>query len=417
MKLNKQDIVELEITDIAFGGDGVGRMDDCVVFVPFTITGETVKAEIIRRKKKFYFAKPVEIIKPSPERVEPFCKHFMKCGGCQYQHLDYTCQLRALEKQLRDIMTRLGGFDDSLKILPMIQSKETTGYRNRIDLHPRGEDEYGFCIKGSRPREIFPLDKCHLFELQDDFSKFPMRSPEKLLVIRTHSGKPYCYFKDDHNVVCSGPYDLKTRKPIEDKSIYFDVNDKKFYSPYSGFFQVNKFILPDLIKVITDFAEPKESDVLADIYCGVGVFGLMMADKVKQVYGVESLEQSIVYAKRNAKEMKIDNAEFSAETAEIYLRKFVDQSTKIDVCIVDPPRNGLTNKVVSSIKKIKPPKLVYVSCGPATFARDARKFVDAGYILEKIQPLDLFPHTKHFELVALFTNKNLTQQAQKTQEL
>jgi len=403
MKLNKEDFVELEITDIAFGGDGVGRVEDCVVFVPFTITGEIVKAQITRRKKRFYFAKLIEIIKPSDGRIEPFCKHFMSCGGCQYQHLDYTHQLRALEKQLRDIMTRLGGFDDSLPILPMIPSKKTTGYRNRIDLHPRVDDEYGFCIKGSRPREIFPLDKCHLFELQEDFSKFPLRSPDKLLVIRTHSGKPYCYFKDDHNVVCSGPYDLETMSEIDDESVYFGVNDKKFFSPYSGFFQVNKFILPDLINIITDFAAPKKSDVLADVYCGVGVFGLMLANKVKQVYGVESLEQSIVYAKRNMTEMKIENADFTAETAEIYLRRFVDQSVKIDVCIVDPPRNGLTNKVVSSIKKIKPPRLVYVSYAPATFARDARKFVDAGYTLEKIQPLDLFPHTKHFELVALFT--------------
>ena len=416
MKLNKLDIVEVEITDVAFGGDGVGRVEDCVVFVPFTIAGETVKAQIVRRKKRFYFAKLLEIIKPAAERVEPFCKHFMKCGGCQYQHIDYEHQLKIFEKQLRDIMTRLGGFDDSLQILPMIPSPKTTGYRNRIDLHPRGEDEYGFCVKGSRPREIFPLDNCRLFELQDDFSKFPMRSPEKLLVIRTHSGKPYCYFKDDHNVVCSGPYDLEKRAPLDDEKVYFDVCGKRFYSPYSGFFQVNKFILPELIRVATEFAAPEKSDVFADVYCGVGVFGLMLADKVKKVYGVEVLEESIVYAKMNAEEMGIKNAEFTAEPAETYLRRFVEQSTtcpeseaargKIDVCLVDPPRNGLTNKVVSSIKKLRPRRLVYVSCGPATFARDARKFVDAGYNLEKIQPLDLFPYTKHFELVALFTDEN-----------
>ena len=416
MKLNKLDIVELEITDVAFGGDGVGRVEDCVVFVPFTITGEKVKAQIIRRKKTFYFAKLIEVIEPAKERVEPFCKHFMSCGGCQYQHIDYEFQLKIFEKQLRDIMTRLGGFDDSLKILPMIPSPKTTGYRNRIDLHPREEDEYGFCVKGSRPREIFPLDKCYLFELQDDFSKFPMRSPEKLLVIRTHSGNPYCYFKDDHNAVCSGAYDLRTQSPIEDESVYFDVCGKRFFSPYSGFFQVNKFILPELIRVVSEFAATKKSDVIADVYCGVGVFGLMLADKVKKVYGVEALEQSIVYAKRNAKEMGIENAEFTAEAAETYLRRFVEQLIicrenntpfdKINVCIVDPPRNGLTNKVVSSIKKIRPQRLVYVSCGPATFARDARKFVDAGYNLEKIQPLDLFPYTKHFELVALFKDES-----------
>ena len=149
-KLYRDDIVELEITDIAFGGDGVGRLDGCVIFVPFTIVGETVRAKIFRRKKRFYFADLVEILKPSPERVEPFCQYFQKCGGCQYQHINYDYQLKMFKKQLVDIMTRLGNFEaEELNILDLLPSPRTKNYRNRIDLHQCGETEYGFCIKNN----------------------------------------------------------------------------------------------------------------------------------------------------------------------------------------------------------------------------------------------------------------------------
>lgn len=401
-KLIKNDIIELEITDIAFGGDGVGRVDGCVVFVPFTIIGETVRAKIFRRKKRFYFADLIEVLKPSPERLDPFCQYYQKCGGCQYQHINYNYQLKIFKKQLKDIMTRLGNFEpEELNILDLLPSPRTKNYRNRIDLHQCGETEYGFCVKNFS-RQKFPLKKCKIFELEDDFSEFPERRPEQLLVIRTHSGNPYFYFKDDHNEVKSGLYDLKTLKPVKSEDVFYEVDGKIYKSHYSGFFQVNRWILHDLINLVSSFAQPKNTDVLLDVYCGVGIFALSLAEKVKKAMGVEILEESIEYAKKNAEGLGLTNTEFTAEPAETYMRRLVDEEKHIDICVVDPPRNGLTNKVVSAIKKLKPEKLIYVSCGPSTFARDARKFVDAGYEMKKIQPLDLFPHTKHFELVAEF---------------
>jgi tRNA/tmRNA/rRNA uracil-C5-methylase (TrmA/RlmC/RlmD family) len=400
--LSTHDIVELDITDIAYGGDGVGRMDNCVIFVPFTITGETVRARIVRRRKRYYFAEPEEIITPSPRRVAPFCRYYHTCGGCQYQHIDYREQLPVLKKQLIDLMVRIGEFSEDIPVADMLPSPKTRGYRNRIDLHPGNEDTYGFCIRRTRPPQIFPLEQCPLFELQDNFSHYPFRRPDQLLVVRTHSGKPYCYFKDEHNEVMSGPYDLASREPLESEDIFFDIAGRTFRASYAGFFQVNLAILPALLRVVREFAQPKPEDTLLDVYCGVGLFGLLLADSVKRVMGVEVHKNSIDYANTNAHAFGYTHCEFTAEAAETYLRRLREEETHIDVCILDPPRNGLTNKVVSSLKRIRPQTLVYVSCGPSTFARDARKFVDAGYTLSAIQPLDLFPQTKHFELVARF---------------
>jgi len=400
--LKIDDIVELEITDIAFGGDGVGRVDNCVVFVPYTITGEKVRARIIRRRKRYFFGKVEEILEPSPHRIEPFCHYFQTCGGCQYQHIEYTEQLNILKKQLTDLMVRIGKFPEDIPVADMLPSPKTKEYRNRIDLHPGDEDIYGFCIQGTRPPQIFALEQCPLFELQRDFSEYPFRRPRQLLVVRTHSGSPYCYFKDDHNEVESGPFDLETRKALDSEDIYFDVDGRRFMASYAGFFQVNLSALPTLMKIVRDFAQPQPEDILLDVYCGVGLFGLTLADQVKKVLGVEQHAGSIEYANKNAETFGFTNCEFKAEAAETYLRRLWDEEAHIDKCILDPPRNGLTNKVVSSLKRIKPKTMVYVSCGPSTFARDAQKFIEIGYTLEAIQPLDLFPQTKHFELVAKF---------------
>ncbi len=400
--LSVDTIVELDITDVAYGGDGVGRVDGCVVFVPFTITGERVRARIVKRRKRYFFAELVDILSPAPDRCEPFCQYYTICGGCQYQHIAYPAQLIMLKKQLQDMLVHLGHFPPELPIADMLPSPKTREYRNRIDLHPGPGDIYGFCIRGTRPPEIFALECCPIFELQQDFTRYPLRRPGQLLVVRTHDGNPYCYFKDDHNNVQSGPFGLDDSTPLASNDIWFSANGRKLRTAYSGFFQVNRSAVPALVNTVRAFARPKPSDTLLDVYCGVGLFGLSLAPEVQRVLGVEQHEESIVYARENARDFGFSHCEFTAEAAETYLCRLYEQQEHIDVCILDPPRNGLTNKVVSYIKKIRPATLVYVSCGPSTFARDARKFVDAGYTLTAIQPLDLFPQTKHFELVALF---------------
>ncbi|MBR5624745.1 class I SAM-dependent RNA methyltransferase [bacterium] len=405
MGIKPGDEIVLKLVDNAFGGEAVGRVNNLVVFVPFAIKGETVKVKIRQKKRRMLFADLLEVIESSPERTEPFCPNFGSCGGCQYQHINYPYQLEIFVKQLQDLLLRTGGFLKLPEILPALPSPKTAHYRNRIDLHPAedafGSPYYGFC-KRMEPKTIFPLKECPIFALEDDFSKIPMRMEDKLLVLRTHSGKPYYYFKDNHNLVCSGPYDYETRESLGDEDVFYDVGDLRFFNSYSGFFQVNPSLLEVFSKVVTDFAQPRESDLLLDIYCGAGFFGISLANKVREVLGVEIDPSSIAYAKKNAQANGLSNCQYTADSAENYLRGLLEQEVKPDICILDPPRTGLTNKAVSAVKHLQPKRLIYISCGPPTFARDAAKFADAGYLLSKIQPLDLFPHTKHFELISLF---------------
>jgi tRNA/tmRNA/rRNA uracil-C5-methylase (TrmA/RlmC/RlmD family) len=394
---------EFEITDVAFGGEGVGRIDGCVVFVPFVLPGELVRARIVKRRKRHYFAELEEVLTPSSERVEPLCKFYGQCGGCQYQHTNYATQLALKHKQIRDILIRIGGFAKDVPVAAPIASPRTSRYRNRIDLHPDGDGIYGFCLR-NKPRDIFPLTDCPLFELEQDLSAYPLRRDDHLLVVRTHDGAPYCYFKDDHNNVRSEAFDLASGEPCEREEIAFTVGEMTLAAHYGGFFQVNRWILPAFIEAVRAMATPQADDAVLDVYCGVGLFGLALAGSVSGVRGVEVQQGCIEYARRNAAGLGIDNASFTAATAEDYLRGMVEAGEDIDLCIVDPPRNGLTNKVVTALKRLQPPRIVYVSCGPDTFARDARKFVEAGYALEAVQPLDLFPQTKHVELVARFRN-------------
>lgn len=405
MGIKPGDEIVLNLIDNAFGGEAVGRVNNLVVFVPFAIKGETVKVRIRQKKRRMLFADLLEVIEPSPKRTTPFCPNFGSCGGCQYQHINYPYQLEIFVKQLKDLLLRTGGFLELPEILPALPSPKTTRYRNRIDLHPAedasGSQFYGFC-KRMEPKTIFPLKECPIFALEDDFSALPMRMEDKLLVLRTHSGKPYYYFKDNHNLVCSGPFDYETSESLGDEDVFYDVGKLRFFNSYSGFFQVNPSLLEVFSKVVTDFAQPSESDLLLDIYCGAGFFGISLADKVKEVLGVEIDPSSIAYAKKNARANGLANCRYTADSAENYLRGLLEQGVKPDICILDPPRTGLTNKAVSAVKHLQPKRLIYISCGPPTFARDAAKFADAGYLLSKIQPLDLFPHTKHFELISLF---------------
>ena len=405
MGIKPGDEIVLKLIDNAFGGEAVGRVNNLVVFVPFAIKDETVKVKIRQKKRRMLFADLLEVIEPSPERREPFCPNFGSCGGCQYQHINYPYQLEIFVKQLKDLLIRTGGFLELPEILPALPSPKTTHYRNRIDLHPAadeaGEPYYGFC-KRMEPKTIFPLKECPIFALEDDFSKIPMRMEDKLLVLRTHSGKPYYYFKDNHNLVCSGPFDYETKESLGGEDVFYDVGKLRFYNSYSGFFQVNPSLLEVFSKVVTDFAQPGKDDLLLDIYCGAGFFGISLADKVREVLGVEIDPSSLAYAKKNAEANGFSNCRYTADSAENYLRGLLEEGVKPDICILDPPRTGLTNKAVSAVKHLQPKRLIYISCGPPTFARDAAKFADAGYLLRKIQPLDLFPHTKHFELISLF---------------
>lgn len=396
---------EVEISDVAFGGDGVGRVDGWVVFVPFVLPGERVRVRVVKRKPRFAFAELVEVIEASPERVEPCCRYFTQCGGCQYQHAAYEAQLRWKRKQLVDILERIGGFGVDVPVAPMVASPRQTRYRNRIDLHPREDGTYGFCIR-NRPREVFAMEDCALFELTQDFSRYPLRRAGQLLVVRTHDGAPYCYFKDDHNNVTSEAFDVATGRALGDFEARFTVGGMRLVTHYASFFQVNRWILPMFVETVLRLAGAEGAEEAVDLYCGVGIFTLALAGRVGRITGVEAHGESVARAERNAAAAGLRNVHFVADTVEGWLARTVAEGRRVELCVLDPPRTGLTNKAVSGLKKLRPRVMVYISCGPDTFARDARKFVEAGYELVEVQPLDLFPHTKHLELVARFERKD-----------
>lgn len=395
-------LFEAEITDVAFGGCGVARHNGKVVFIPDTMTGDTVRASITRNKKNCAFGFVHEIITPAPERVTPPCPYAGTCGGCQYQHIDYSVQCAIKQQQIIDTLARIGHIHDAL-VKDVIPSPLSFRYRNRIDLHPDENGTYGF-KKRDAPNEIVPVHDCLLFTLEKNMSLFPLYQDANRLVVRTHDGNPFCYFKDDKGNVTSASYDLETYEERNTDDAFYTIDDTTFTSHYGAFFQVNKSILPLLIEHVRA-AAGKDRGTLLDLYCGIGLFALILAPFYDTVIGVERFEPAILYAQKNADAMGFSHTVFIANTAEKYIRTLYSDNTHVDTCIVDPARIGLDKRVIKGIIKLSPHTLVYVSCNPATFARDAAHFIQAGWEIQNVQPLDMFPHTAHCELVATLKRK------------
>jgi tRNA/tmRNA/rRNA uracil-C5-methylase (TrmA/RlmC/RlmD family) len=361
----------LTIQDIAFGGEGVGRTDDFVVFVPFVLVGETVEAEIAEVKKNFARAKLRRVLQPSPERVEPACRYFGQCGGCQYQHVDYATQLRLKHKQIADLFQRLGGFDPAL-VAPVIPCPQPYGYRNRIMIRsqwnkPEQKLNLGFVRwDGGLVEDI---EECKIAE--------PVLNGE-IRRVRAHPPP-------------RGGIKIVLRVPPEN----WDV-------PPDSFFQNNFFLLPKLVETVRGFLRDSGARHLADLYCGVGFFGIELADAVESFVGVEYDQRAIQAARRNAAARKIQKGEFLASTVEEVLpelvKKFSPEQTAV---LLDPPRKGCPPQTLQLLRGMKPAQLVYVSCHPATMARDLNILCGNGvFKLARVQPLDMFPQTQHVECVA-----------------
>jgi 23S rRNA (uracil1939-C5)-methyltransferase len=390
VSLNVGDKISLIIHDIAFGGEGVGRVDDFVVFVPFVLVGETVAAEIREVKKSFARAKLLRVEKPSPERVEPACRYFGACGGCQYQHIDYPAQLRLKHKQIADLFERIGKIPPD-KIAPVIACPQPYGYRNRIMIRsqwnkPEKKLNIGFVrADGGLVEDI---ENCKIAE--------PALN-EQIQHVRAHPPP-------------KGGIKVVLRVQPED----WDV-------PVDSFFQNNFFLLPKLTETIRGFISgtdvppvrqassaklagetPAPRKHLIDLYCGVGFFGIELSDAVESFIGVEYDQRAIQAAKKNAVARKITNGEFvSAKAEEIFpelVKKFSPDKTAV---IFDPPRKGCQPEMLRLLRATRPAQVVYVSCHPATMARDLNILCAEGvFELARVQPLDMFPQTQHVECVA-----------------
>ena len=371
MSLQIGSVLNLKIQDLAFGGEGVGRIDELVVFVPFVITGETVEAEIIELKKNFARAKLLRVIEPSPERVTPECRYFGACGGCQYQHIAYPAQLLAKHKQISDLFERVGKIS-AVKVSPVIPCPSPYGYRNRIMIRSQWN-------KPAQKLNIgFIRADCGLVE---DIEECKISEPalnEQITEVRLHP--PH---KGGIKVVLR-------------------VAPENWEVPRDSFFQNNFFLLPRLVETVGEILKSSGARHLIDLYCGVGFFGIEAAGLVESFVGVEYDKLAIAAAQKNAASRGIANGEFLAANVEDALPELLEKfSAEKTAVILDPPRKGCWPGALQLLRAMRPAQVIYVSCHPATMARDLNILcADGVFDLVRVQPLDMFPQTQHVECVA-----------------
>jgi tRNA/tmRNA/rRNA uracil-C5-methylase (TrmA/RlmC/RlmD family) len=363
--------VSLTITDIAFGGEGVGRIDQFVVFVPFVAPGERVEAELIEVKKSFARAKLVRVLQPSKHRVEPRCRYFRECGGCQYQHIDYPAQLELKHKQIADLFERIGGFPRDV-ISPVVPCPQPYGYRNRLMVRsqwnkPEQKLNIGFLRADSRL--VVDLEECQIAE--------PALN-EQIKHVRAHP------------------------PPKGGLKVVVRIAPEGWEVPRDSFFQNNFFLLPRLVETVRERIRESGSRYLVDAYCGVGFFGIEAGDLVESFVGVEIDQQAIKAARRNAIARQRTNGEFIEGRAEALLPELLSRfDAAATTIVIDPPRTGCPPVGLESLRQNRPAQVLYVSCHPATLARDLNVLcADGVFELKNVTPLDMFPQTQHVECVA-----------------
>lgn len=382
--------IELHIDDINNFGLGVGRIDGWVVTVPFAITGETVLASVYKNHKNYSEADLIRVISPSPSRREPFCPLYEKCGGCQYQHLDYSAQLEWKRRQIVQLMKRIGGIE--FPVEPTIPSPKQSGYRSKLTPHyerPRnGEMPVGFFM-AERRNKIIDVPQCPIASDAIN-AALPLERERIKKIAPSLKRGGTLLLRDTLDGICT-----------DNRAVAREKISGLTYEFYAGeFFQNNPHILPALVRYAINMA--KGPRFLVDAYCGVGVFALAASKDFEKIAGIEISEKAIACAKSNAALNGVSNCEFFAGKAETI---FEGVSKIFDggdcSAIIDPPRSGCDSEFLQQLCSFAPRKIIYVSCGPDTQARDLAFLVANGYKLASLQPFDLFPQTRHVENVAV----------------
>ncbi len=439
------DIVEVEIVDINHRGQGVARIDGYVVFVNDLIMGDRAKIKIIEKKKNYGIGKLVELLEESEYRTKPQCKYFWECGGCQIMHMDYDKQLDYKKSRVESEIRKALG-ENNIKVNDTLGMENPYRYRNKGSF-PVARDKGRIAIGGYKlgTHDIVDLDQCIIQHDAADRIVNTFRTLMEVLRIepydeRSHKGlvKHLMIRSNKKNeimlIIVNSKNKLPNKSEIigklldevpEIKSIVLNVNERQTnvilgnknkviygqsvlrdwiydlefsISPHS-FFQVNPFQTEVLYSKALEYADLDENKVVYDIYCGIGTISLAAANKSKHVYGIEIVPAAIDDAGKNAIKNKIENADFYCGKAEDVFPKLHSQGIDADIVIVDPPRKGCEKSVLDTIIAMKPEKVVYVSCNPATLARDLKILGDGGYEVIEVQPVDMFPHGTHVESV------------------
>lgn len=447
--MQKNDILILDIIDVTAEGSGVAKQDGMAVFIPLTAVGDRVKAKILKVKKNFAFAKVEEILSPSKNRISADCKVFNKCGGCVYRHINYKAEAELKQKMVYEAVKRIGGVDLAPKSI--LCPENTCNYRNKAQYPINSEGKAGFYAFHSH--RIIPERNCLLqpqifsqiiavceewikafnISIYDEttsrgllrhlYIRMAQKTGEILVTLVINGEKlPFTeslvkalksVCKDDLKSVQLNINHEKTNvilgaecKVIYGQSYITDIlcGIKVRLSPLS-FYQVNCAMAERLYEKAAEYAKPENKNVI-DLYCGAGTIGLSMAKTAKSIIGVEIVPEAVEDAKFNAAQNGIENARFICADAAEAAKTLTKENVKADVIIVDPPRKGCSKELIETISRdFAPERVVYVSCDPATLARDIKIFSELGYSLAEYTPADLFPRTAHVETVALLIKK------------
>jgi 23S rRNA (uracil1939-C5)-methyltransferase len=434
-RARRGDLLEVEVDSLAFGGRGVARSGGFVVFVAGALPGDRVRAEVTKSKRRFAEARTVELLRRSSDRVDDLCVHEGEpCPGAPWQGLPYERQLEAKSDQVRDALERIGGLE-GFELEPIEPALERWRYRNKLEYSfgdRDGEAVLGFHARG-RWDLIVGVEDCRLAsesgnaarnEIRDwahreaipAYDRRERRGVLRNLVVREgrRSGQLQTRLVTTEARFPEPPVDLHT--VIEGDSggtdgptgalgaerLREELCGLKLEISHGAFFQTNTEMAERLYSVAAEFAGLSGGERLFDLYCGIGTIGLTMASRAGEVWGLEIVPEAISDAERNAKRNGIANAHFIAGNTRTGVRPLVEAAGRPDVVVIDPPRSGLSQKIVRRLIECDAERVVYVSCNPTTLAPNAAQLVEAGYRLSRVKPVDMFPQTPHIECVALF---------------
>jgi 23S rRNA (uracil1939-C5)-methyltransferase len=404
---------DVRLEKLTYGGDAIGRLDDGrAVFVPFGLPGEQVRLHLTEEKRNFARGEPIEILKASPLRRIPRCKHFGICGGCHYQHLPYEEQLNAKREILRDQLVRIGRIENP-PVQRMVASPSPWNYRNHVQFHLTKTGKLGYMRMGIP--EVFSITECHLpegsintlwpqleFESDVNLERVSIRSgkEEDLMLILESNVPEAPELEIEADISVSHVFEESTIVMAGNEHIFISVLGRDFRVSAASFFQVNTALAEKMVNHLITHLPVTQSTTLLDIYCGAGLFSAFFASKCERVIGIESSPSACEDFAFNLDQF--GNVELYEGLAEEILTGLGSHVTNLTYTIVDPPRAGLEKRVIDGLVQLRPQMIAYVSCDPSTLARDAARLISGGYHLKDVTPFDLFPQTFHIESISLF---------------
>jgi 23S rRNA (uracil1939-C5)-methyltransferase len=420
-------VFDLLITGLTHAGEGIGRHEGLAVFVPYALLGESVRVELVEQKKRFARARLLEVLTPAPERRVPRCPHHFQlappegfdsntpstaCGGCQLQHLDYAAQLAFKQRTVAEQLSRIGGLAEPM-VRPTLPSPADYYYRNHAQFSPTPDGRLGFWSADSR--RVVAIRECHqieppLAELFHHITVEPEQAAgleraslragaegETLVVLETPDEAPEVELDLPVDAALLRPDGTSLALAGRDFLIY-EIRGRAFRVSAGSFFQVNTAVAERLVEVAVEALALRGGEAVLDLYCGVGLFSAFVAPTAGRLVGVEAFAPAVADAAFNLDEF--DHIELYEAAVEDALPAL---EGRFDAALLDPPRAGATPEALDALLSAGVARIVYISCDPATLARDARRLVGGGYRLDWAQPLDMFPQTFHVECVAVFT--------------